>query len=70
MEWYVKAFGKKLKLDHVAQLNGILDETSGDNLPIELRWEHQFIQLLFSTGDREALGTIQDAAAHGTVLVT
>jgi hypothetical protein len=47
-------------------LNRILDETSGENLPIELRMEHQFVQLLLGSGeDREALGTIQDAATHG-----
>jgi hypothetical protein len=46
-------------------LSGILDETSGDELPIDLRLEHQFIQLLFGTDEnREALGTIQDAAVH------
>ncbi|KAJ7103862.1 hypothetical protein C8R44DRAFT_746599 [Mycena epipterygia] len=47
-------------------LNGILDETSGNDVPVGVQLEHQFIQLLFgSADDREALGTIQDAAAHG-----
>ncbi|KAJ7885261.1 hypothetical protein B0H14DRAFT_2563900 [Mycena olivaceomarginata] len=58
----MREFHRTAQLD--GMLNGILEETSGENLPIELRWEHELIQLLFSTGDREALGTIQDAAAH------
>ncbi|KAF8142575.1 hypothetical protein K438DRAFT_1784595 [Mycena galopus ATCC 62051] len=48
-------------------LNGILDETSGPNVPRTLQWEHQLI--LFGTGeDKEALGTIQDAATHERTL--
>ncbi|KAJ7920373.1 hypothetical protein B0H13DRAFT_1867715, partial [Mycena leptocephala] len=46
-------------------LNGILEETSGTEVSDALQLEHQFIQLLLGTGEgREALGTIQDAAAH------
>jgi hypothetical protein len=48
------------------QLNNILDETSGPDVSPALRLEHTFIELLLSTGeDREAIGTIRDAAAHG-----
>jgi hypothetical protein len=51
-------------------LNGILDETSGENLPLGLRLEHLFIQRLFRPPEeREALGTIQDIATHGTDIV-
>ncbi|KAJ6506558.1 hypothetical protein C8R45DRAFT_1208644 [Mycena sanguinolenta] len=46
-------------------LNGALDETSGENVPAELQTEHRFIRyLLGSEEDREAVGTIQDAATH------
>ncbi|KAJ7609570.1 hypothetical protein DFH06DRAFT_1110759 [Mycena polygramma] len=50
----------------MAQLEGM---TSGPNVPFELRWENEFIRLLFDTGEnREALGTVQDAATHGRIL--
>ncbi|KAJ7837895.1 hypothetical protein B0H14DRAFT_2588982 [Mycena olivaceomarginata] len=63
----MREFHRTAQLDGI-YLNGILNETSGDDLPIELRWEHEFIELLFSTGEREALGTIQDAAAHALLV--
>ncbi|KAJ7744275.1 hypothetical protein DFH07DRAFT_925148 [Mycena maculata] len=54
---------------HMAQLdgvlNGILDETSGPDVPLPSQLEHRFIQLLLGAGkNKEALGTIQDAAAY------
>ncbi|KAJ7611135.1 hypothetical protein DFH06DRAFT_1373949 [Mycena polygramma] len=59
----VREFQRMAQLDGL--LNGVLDETSGSDLPMPLRWEHQFLQLLIGTGEnKEALGTIQDAAAH------
>ncbi|KAJ7900544.1 hypothetical protein B0H14DRAFT_3752761 [Mycena olivaceomarginata] len=59
----MREFHRMAQLD--GMLNGILDETSGENLPLELRLEHQFIQRLFRPlEDREAFGTIQDAATH------
>lgn len=51
---------------NIFQLNGVLDETLGTDLPITLQLKHKFIQLLLGVGqNKEALGTIQDAAAHG-----
>ncbi|KAJ7269139.1 hypothetical protein C8J57DRAFT_1468984 [Mycena rebaudengoi] len=57
------------EFNRMAQLNGILsgimDETAGDALPLELQLEHGFINLLFGDDEaQEALGTIQDAAFH------
>ncbi|KAJ7247963.1 hypothetical protein C8J57DRAFT_1240479 [Mycena rebaudengoi] len=63
----MREFHRMAQLD--GMLSGILDETSGDELPIDLRLEHRFIQLLFGTDEnREALGTIQDAAVHERAL--
>ncbi|KAJ7668843.1 hypothetical protein B0H17DRAFT_1087534 [Mycena rosella] len=59
----MREFHRTAQLDGV--LNGILDETSGPEKPLAMRLEHQFIRLLFGTGEnKEALGTIEDAAAH------
>ncbi|KAJ7885697.1 hypothetical protein B0H14DRAFT_3734758 [Mycena olivaceomarginata] len=59
----MREFHRMAQLD--GMLYGILDETSGENLPLGLRLEHQFIQCLFRPlEDREAFGTIQDAATH------
>ncbi|KAJ7865085.1 hypothetical protein B0H13DRAFT_2353148 [Mycena leptocephala] len=50
-------------------LNRILGETPGHDLLTELQMENQFIRLLFETGEnREALGTVQDAATHERTL--
>ncbi|KAJ7790307.1 hypothetical protein B0H14DRAFT_3570497 [Mycena olivaceomarginata] len=60
----MREFHRMAQLDGV--LNNILDETSGPDVSPALRLEHTFIELLLSTGeDREAIGTIRDAAAHG-----
>ncbi|KAJ7665810.1 hypothetical protein B0H17DRAFT_1090260 [Mycena rosella] len=59
----MREFHRTAQLDGV--LNGILEETSGPEKPLAMRLEHQFIRLLFGTGEnKEALGTIEDAAAH------
>jgi hypothetical protein len=50
-------------------LNSVLEETSGPGVPPDIELENKFIKLLLGTGeDGEALGTIQDAAAHGQII--
>ncbi|KAJ7736047.1 hypothetical protein DFH07DRAFT_967007 [Mycena maculata] len=59
----MREFHRMAQLDGV--LNGILDETSGPDVPLPSQLEHRFIQLLLGAGEnKEALGTIQDAAAY------
>ncbi|KAJ7673008.1 hypothetical protein DFH06DRAFT_1174028, partial [Mycena polygramma] len=59
----VREFHRMAQLDGL--LNGVLDKTSGSDVPAPLKLEHQFVQLLVGAGEnKEALGTIQDAAAH------
>ncbi|KAJ7347830.1 hypothetical protein DFH08DRAFT_1001104 [Mycena albidolilacea] len=59
----MREFHRMVQLD--GMLNRILDETSGEKLPLGLHLEHQFIQHLFRPlEEREALGTIQDTGTH------
>ncbi|KAJ7835588.1 hypothetical protein B0H14DRAFT_3706584 [Mycena olivaceomarginata] len=47
----MREFHRMAQLD--GMLNGILDETSGENLPLWLRLEHQFIQVFFDHWRKE-----------------
>jgi hypothetical protein len=51
-------------------LNTVLDDTSGPGVPAALQLEHKFIKLLLGADqNKEALGTIQDAAAYGKRII-